>query len=207
MVEQEDAGSMWFDEALDAHPVMAILRGYDTARALTLAHRAWDLGVRLVEVPIQTAAAVQTLSAVAVAADKRGRCVGAGTVVRPGQVTEARAAGAAFTISPGFDADTVRASLAAGLPTMPGIATASDLQAALRLGLRWVKAFPAAALGVDWFRFMRGPFPQVRIVATGGIDGHNAAAFLAAGADAVGVGSALEDAGQLDLLGALSRPR
>ena len=63
-----------------------------------------------------------------------------------------------------------------------------------QLGLTWLKAFPAAALGTGWISAMRGPFPDVRFVATGGIDSDNAAQFLAAGAGAVSLGSAFATA-------------
>jgi len=92
-----------------------------------------------------------------VAAARRDRAapVGAGTVPGPAQVTDARDAGAAFTVSPGFDPGVVDASRAAGLPSLPGVATATDIQRALRHGLRRVKDFPASALGEGWFAAMR----------------------------------------------------
>ena len=78
-----------------------------------------------------------------------------------------------------------------------GVATASEVQAAVGIGLRWLKAFPAARLTPAWFKDMAGPFPQVRFVATGGIHAQNAAEFLAAGASVVALGSALADPEQL----------
>jgi Entner-Doudoroff aldolase len=199
MVRDQD----WFDGTLGTCPIMAILRGYSTQDTLALAHRAWDLGITMVEIPIQTDAALETLAAVAAAARDRGTAVGAGTVLSPEHVISARDAGAAFTVSPGFDPDVVDASHAAGLPSLPGVATATDVQSALRRGLRWLKAFPAAALGEGWLSAMRGPFPQVNFVATGGMTAGNAERFLHAGASAVAVGSALEDPTQLDRLAAI----
>ncbi|MDA3629433.1 thiamine phosphate synthase [Saccharopolyspora oryzae] len=66
-----------------------------------------------------------------------------------------------------------------------------------------VKAFPAAELGAGWFKAVRGPFPGLRMVATGGMNARNAAEFLSAGAAVVAVGSALEDADQLPALAGL----
>ncbi|NEB81742.1 bifunctional 4-hydroxy-2-oxoglutarate aldolase/2-dehydro-3-deoxy-phosphogluconate aldolase, partial [Streptomyces sp. SID14478] len=103
----------------------------------------------------------------------------------------------------GLDAAVASASVAAGLPHLPGVATATDVQAARALGLTWLKAFPASVLGADWFRAMRGPFPEVPFVATGGMDAGNAAAYLSAGARVVAVGSALEDPAQLASLAEL----
>jgi Entner-Doudoroff aldolase len=119
------------------------------------------------------------------------------------QVALAGSLGCAFTVAPGLDADVVRVSRARGLPHVPGVATASEIQQALHLGCEWLKAFPASVLGTGWFRAMRGPFPTLRLVATGGIDAENAADFLDAGADMVAVGSALADPRQLEALAEL----
>ncbi len=81
------------------------------------------------------------------------------------------------------------------------------MQLAVSLGLTWVKAFPATWLGSGWFRHIRGPFPQVHFVATGGLDASNVEEFLAAGVRVAAVGSALEDASQLDRLAGVLRSR
>jgi Entner-Doudoroff aldolase len=192
-----------FDELFAGRPLMALFRGLGEARSLELARTAWGLGIDLVELPIQSEADVAALAAVAEAGRAEGRLVGAGTVLSARHVELAASAGAAFTVSPGFDADVVRASTAAGLPSLPGVATATEVQAALALGLTWMKAFPASVIGTGWFRAMAGPFPTARFVATGGIDASNAQDFLAAGARTVAVGSALEDPAQLPALAAL----
>jgi 2-dehydro-3-deoxyphosphogluconate aldolase/(4S)-4-hydroxy-2-oxoglutarate aldolase len=89
------------------------------------------------------------------------------------------------------------------IPMLPGVSTPSEVQIASALGLSWMKAFPAQWLGAGWFRHIRGPFPQVRFVATGGLDATNARQFLDVGVRVVAVGSALEDPQQLDLLAGL----
>jgi 2-dehydro-3-deoxyphosphogluconate aldolase/(4S)-4-hydroxy-2-oxoglutarate aldolase len=152
---------------------------------------------------VQTAEDVEALRVVADAARERGLMVGAGTVVTLEHVRQAKDAGAAFTVSPGFDVDIVRGSHEAGLPALPGVATATEVQHALGEGLIWLKAFPASALGAGWFPAMHGPFPQARFVATGGMDSSNARAFLDAGVRIVAVGSALDDETQLPALAAL----
>ena len=161
----------WFEHEFVTTRVMVIMRGLGGDASLALAERAWAAGVRAVEVPIQRPADVESLRVVAAAACERGLAVGAGTVVRVEQVEVARRAGAAYTVSPGLDDDVVRASLDAGLATLPGVATASEVQRAVRLGLGWLKMFPAATLGPGWIGAMRGPFPDVRFVATGGVLG------------------------------------
>ena len=190
----------WFDEAFSRAPVMAILRGFAPARTVELAQRGWDAGITCIEVPIQSASAIDALAATAKAAADRGMTVGAGTVVTTELVTQAREAGASFTVAPGFDPAVALASMNAGMPHLPGVATGTDVQQAAALGLGWVKAFPASVLGAGWFSAMQGPFPSMNFVATGGMNARNAPEFLAAGARVVAVGSALEDNAQIDLL-------
>jgi len=197
--------SDWFTDAFKAKPLMAILRGFSRDRTLELAQAAWSLGIESVEIPIQTSAAVETLQAVVAAAQAHGHFVGAGTVTSIERVQQAADVGAAFTVAPGFDRDVARASRDAGLAHLTGAASASEIQAAQRFGATWVKAFPASVLGTGWFEAMRGPFPQVRFVATGGMNARNAAEYLDAGASVVAVGSALGDPAQLELLSGLGR--
>ncbi|MGO1627225.1 bifunctional 4-hydroxy-2-oxoglutarate aldolase/2-dehydro-3-deoxy-phosphogluconate aldolase [Microbacterium sp.] len=189
-----------FDELFDGQRFMAILRGMAPAEAVALATRAWDLGIDLVEVPIQTPDAVASLEAVVAAGRERGKRVGSGTVVTIEQVEASASAGAAFTVAPGTDGSVLGASHRREMPHLPGVATATEVQRAQALGVDWVKAFPAATLGTSWFRTMRGPFPGIRFVATGGMDAHNAEEFLASGVSVVAVGSALSDPRQIDLL-------
>lgn len=192
-----------FDELFQRAPLMAILRGMGEERSLDVATTAWDLGIDVVELPIQTPADIQALRVVAAAGRERGKVVGAGTVVSVEHVRQAADAGAQFTVSPGFDPQIVRASSDAGLPAMPGVATASEVQLALKEGLSWLKAFPASVLGTGWLAAMRGPFPQVKFVTTGGMNASNAGEYLRAGARVVAVGSALEDPDQLPRLASL----
>ncbi len=197
----------FFEATFAGSPLMAILRSAGTERALRVATTAWDLGLDSVEVTIQSAADVDALRAVADLARERGAVVGAGTIVTPEQVGVAVAAGAGYLVSPGLDPVVVRAAQDAGIPILPGVATPSEVQQALGLGLTWLKAFPAQWLGAGWFRHIRGPFPQAQFIATGGMDAGNAAEFLDAGVRVVAVGSALEDPAQLEKLAALLAAR
>lgn len=185
---------------IHGQPVMSILRNMDPHRSVALATRAWDLGIDLVEVPIQSPDAIPSLAAVVRAGAERGKMVGAGTIISSEQVLKCVQFGVAFTVAPGLDEEIVKLCREAGLPHLPGVATASEIQAAVRLGCSVVKAFPASVLGPEWFKAMRGPFPDVSFVATGGVDASNATAFLDAGAATVAVGSALADERQLDMV-------
>lgn len=185
---------------------MAILRGFSPARSVELAERAWDLGIGLVEVPVQSQHSLVALAAVVEAGARRGRSVGAGTVVSTAQLEQVSAMGATFAVSPGFDIRLVESAAEQGLAYLPGVGSATDIQLAAGAGVTHLKAFPAGVLGPNWFRAMRGPFPDVVLVATGGIDAASASQFLAAGAAAVAVGSALEDDRQLSELARLVQP-
>ncbi|MEU5936401.1 bifunctional 4-hydroxy-2-oxoglutarate aldolase/2-dehydro-3-deoxy-phosphogluconate aldolase [Micromonospora sp. NPDC047187] len=195
-----------FDHIFGGARVMAILRGLPVAETVRLAERAWDLGIDVVEVPVATADAVPALRAAVEAGAERDRIVGAGTVLDVEQVAAAADAGARFTVAPGLDLAVADAAAARGLPHLPGVATPTEAQQALRHGLTWLKAFPAIALGPAWFKAVAGPLPQLRFVATGGLDAGNAEAFLQAGVRVVAVGSALSDPTQLDALATLTRP-
>lgn len=192
-----------FTKIFADNPIMAILRGYGPVRSLQLAQQAWDLGIGLVEIPIQTDDDVIALREVCAAAKQLGKIVGAGTVVSVEHIELAARAGADFTVSPGFDREIVHQSISMGLPTIPGVSTPTEIQLAMAAGLEWVKAFPATVLGTSWFAAMSGPFPDIKFLGTGGIDAANAGEYFAAGARAVAVGSTLENSEQLPLLAAL----
>ena len=183
--------------------LMAILRGLPPDETVAIATLLWDAGVELLEVPIGTPEAVPSLRAAVAAGRDRGLRVGAGTVVTPEQARVAAAEGAQYTVAPGLDLTVLSASLAAGLPHLPGVATATEVQHARAAGCRWLKAFPAKALGTGWLRAVRAPFPDVRFVATGGLEVADVPAFLAAGARVVALGGALADPAQREALAGL----
>jgi Entner-Doudoroff aldolase len=193
----------YFERLFTGQQVMAILRGYPPAQTVELASRAWDLGMTAVEVPVQSEDAYPAFFAATEAAHERGAVLGAGTIYRVEQVRRVHELGAAFAVAPGFDPAVARACAEVGLPYLPGVATATEIQAALAVGCTWLKAFPGRELGPAWIKAMLAPFPQVNFVVTGGVDAANAHGFLTAGARAVAVGSALEDPTQLDQLSSL----
>jgi Entner-Doudoroff aldolase len=184
------------NEIFGAERVMAILRGLPPAETVEVATQLWDAGVTVLEVPIGTPDAMASLRAAVAAAAERDRWVGAGTVTTPDQARAAADAGARYTVAPGLDLTVLAASLAAGLPHLPGVGTAGEVQRARAAGCRWLKAFPAKALGPEWIAAMRGPFPDVRFVATGGLTVADAKPFLDAGAAVVALGAALADPAQ-----------
>ena len=200
------ACDQYFTALFEGQYVMAILRGMNPMTTVTLCEQAWQAGISVAEVTIESAAAEPSLRAAVERGGHLGRPVGAGTVTSRGRVEAALAVGAAFTVAPGFDVEVARASLKVGLPHLPGVTTPTEIQRAVRRGFRWLKLFPAGDLGPGWIKAMLGPFPDVRIVATGGIGAGNAAEFLAAGASVVAVGGNLRQPGALEALARLRPP-
>ncbi|MFE3142566.1 bifunctional 4-hydroxy-2-oxoglutarate aldolase/2-dehydro-3-deoxy-phosphogluconate aldolase [Streptomyces scopuliridis] len=190
----------FFRDHFARNPVLGIFRNLTPGRTVEMCERAWDFGVELVEVPVQTRDALPALRAAIDAAEPLGKRIGAGTVTSVDQLTAVHDLGAAFTVAPGFHPEVVAESARLGLPHLPGVATATEIAAALATGRTWLKAFPAKQLGPDWIAAHLAPFPMARFVATGGVDASNAASFLAAGCRAVAVGSALSDPAALPAL-------
>lgn len=134
-------------------------------------------GLTAAEVVLRTPAALRVLAELA---PTRGLLVGAGTVVDPGQVDAVVDAGARFVVSPGHDPDVVARAHARGVPAVPGVSTASEVQLARRSGLRLLKLFPAGAVGgTALLAGLAGPFPDVSFVPTGGIGEAELGAYLA----------------------------
>ena len=175
---------------LDSCRVLAIVHDPDPAETVRLCRRAWALAIKLVEIPIRAEGDLALLTGAVAAGRSEGRIVGAGTIISADLVRQVADLGAAFTVGPGLDEGVAETSAQLGLPHLPGVATATEVQRALALGLRWQKVFPAQSLGTGWFSAMRQPFRQGKFVATGGITAANAGEFLEAGAAAVSLGSA-----------------
>ena len=149
----------------------------DAAAAPALAAALRSGGLPVAEVTFRTAAAESAIRAMAEDPDM---LVGAGTVTRPAQVDRALECGAKFIVSPAFSADVVRTCLDRGVPVLPGVATPSEIQWALEVGLDTVKFFPAETLGgVAALKAMSAPFPDMRFVPTGGVGPQNLRSYLA----------------------------
>ena len=134
-------------------------------------------GIPVAEVTFRTAVAAAAIRRIAGDTDV---LVGAGTVVRPEQVDEAVTAGARFIVTPGLSLRVIERCRELDVLVIPGVATATEVIAALDQGLDLLKLFPAqAAGGIALLRALRGPFPDVRFVPTGGITAANAASYLA----------------------------
>ncbi|MCA1849257.1 MAG: bifunctional 4-hydroxy-2-oxoglutarate aldolase/2-dehydro-3-deoxy-phosphogluconate aldolase, partial [Actinobacteria bacterium] len=123
--------------------------------------------------------------------------VGAGTLVTRAQVAEAAEAGASYLVSPGLDDEVVASMQATSLPAMAGVLTPTEVMRGVRLGVDVMKLFPGSLGGPSYLRSLRGPFPDVPFMPTGGVSADNVGDWLAAGAIAVGAGSELASAGDI----------
>jgi 2-dehydro-3-deoxyphosphogluconate aldolase/(4S)-4-hydroxy-2-oxoglutarate aldolase len=149
----------------------------DPSGAKPLAEALIAGGLPLAEVTFRTAAATQTVAAMA---EDPALTVGAGTVISVDEVEAAVAAGARFVVSPGFSSGVVRRCQELGVAVVPGVATATELMAALDAGITTVKLFPAEPLGgINTLRALAAVFSEVRFVPTGGISAANAPTYLA----------------------------
>ena len=147
-------------------------------------------GVRAFELTLNDpeADALRAIEAAALVGPGLGREVGAGTVLSIDAARRAIDAGATFLVMPHLDADLVAWAAGHGIPAFPGCATPTEILAAWRAGAAAVKLFPASSAGPGFVREMRGPFPGIPLVPTGGVTLETAPAFIAAGAVAIGMG-------------------
>ncbi len=163
---------------LSAQAVLPVVVIDDDARALPLARALLAGGITAIEITLRTPAALDCIGAVARALPEIA--VGAGTVLEPGDLDAARAAGARFAVSPGTTPELLRAAAASDLPFLPGVATASEAMAAAAFGYETLKFFPAVPSGgVAALRALAGPLPRLAFAPTGGITAANAPEFLA----------------------------
>jgi len=180
-----------FDAAFARCPLVAILRGVEPDAVEAIGEELVAAGFTLIEVPMNSPDPLDSVARLA----KRlgGRAViGAGTVLDVAQVAAMRDAGGQMVISPNADLDVIRASAAAGLASLPGIATPSEAFAALKAGASALKLYPAEGASPAVLKAMRAVLPKtVRVLPVGGITPEDMAPWRAAGAAGFGLGSAL----------------
>jgi 2-dehydro-3-deoxyphosphogluconate aldolase / (4S)-4-hydroxy-2-oxoglutarate aldolase len=177
-------------DRLRQHRLLAILRGVPASQAPRLVEVLHAAGLRLFEVALSEPGGLDALRAVRQAFGA-GLALGAGTVVGVPLAEQAQAAGADFLVTPHLVPAVAAYARAQGLGLLSGALTPTEIMAALEQGSAAVKVFPAGALGPDYFRQLRGPYPDVPLLAVGGVDQHNLAAYLQAGALGAGIGGAL----------------
>ena len=170
-------------------PIVAILRGVTPDEILGTAGALVDAGVRCIEVPLNSPQPFDSIERLCRAFGERVMC-GAGTVLSAGDVDRLHGIGARLVVSPNVDAAVIARSVALGLTPVPGFLSATEALVAIAAGARWLKLFPAGAMGTGYWRGLSAVVPaDVALVATGGVNADNAADWLAAGAQGLGIGA------------------
>lgn len=180
-----------FDAAFASCPLIAILRGVRPDEVVAIGEELVAAGFTLIEVPMNSPDPLDSVARLAEAVGDRAM-IGAGTVLTVEHVAAMRDAGGRMVISPNTNLDVIRASAAAGLVSLPGIATPSEALAALDAGATALKLFPAEAASPVVLKAMRAILPkEVRVLPVGGIVPEGMAPWREAGAAGFGLGSAL----------------
>lgn len=179
--------------------IVAIFRGIHPGRCSKAAQALYDGGITMMEVTFnqkeadsQYASTLESIRNIAEAGEGK-IFVGAGTVMNTKQVVLAYNAGAQYIITPTVDEEVIGLSRDLGMVTMPGAFSATEINNAYKAGADLVKVFPAADMGINYFKSIRGPLGHIPLVAVGGVNINNAKDFLNAGAVALGIGGNLVD--------------
>jgi 2-dehydro-3-deoxyphosphogalactonate aldolase len=185
--------------ALRAHlatlPLIAILRGVRPGEAVAIGQALLDAGFRAIEVPLNSPQPLASIAALAAAFGERA-LIGAGTVLDAAAALRIADAGGRLIVMPHADLAIIRAAKTQGLLCVPGVATSTEAFAALAAGADALKLFPAEALPPAVVKAWRAVLPKdVWLLPVGGITPERMAPYLAAGADAFGLGSALYQPG------------
>ena len=202
-------------EAVKERKIVAIVRGLKPDYLVRLGHAFEEGGIGLMEVTYDQRAPetwADTARAIeAVEQEFGGRLlVGAGTVIRPEQVTMTYNAGGRYLVTPATQPEIIRMGKALGLGLFPGALTPTEILAAHEAGADAVKVFPASALGPAYIKAVRAPLSHIPLMAVGGVNEKNAADFMKAGCVGLGVGGNLVNkewiqSGQWDKITALAK--
>jgi 2-dehydro-3-deoxyphosphogluconate aldolase/(4S)-4-hydroxy-2-oxoglutarate aldolase len=170
--------------------IVAVVRSQDSRQLVEVVGALADGGVTVVEITFSVPNALDVLKQVRQALGDRV-LLGAGTILDAETGRAALLAGAEYLVSPTLNLDVIRLCHRYDKLVMPGAFTPTEILTAWEAGADIVKVFPAEVLGPAFFKAMRGPLPQIRLMPTGGVDLATAASFLQAGACCLGIGGQL----------------
>ena len=168
--------------------IVAVVRSPDCQQLVEACRALADGGVTVVEITMTVPHALDVVKAVRQALGDR-LLLGAGTILDPETARAALLAGAEYIVAPTVNLDVIKLCQRYDKLVMPGAFTPTEILAAWEAGADIVKVFPADVVGPAFFKAMRGPLPQIRLMPTGGVDLNTAGEFLKAGACCLGIGS------------------
>jgi 2-dehydro-3-deoxyphosphogluconate aldolase / (4S)-4-hydroxy-2-oxoglutarate aldolase len=180
---------------------MPVLRGKDADSVLEVAHVLLEEGFKFLEVTFTVPNALDVMRELSI----DGAIVGAGTVLEVAQYKAAEKAGAKFIVSPGVDVSVLEFARDREVPFIPGVFTPSEVMCARAYGFTMLKLFPGELGGIGHLKSLRGPFPDLHFMPTGGVNNTNIQDWVNAGAIAVGIGSSLTGDGDLNGIRARAR--
>lgn len=183
-------GKMQTVEIILEEKIIAIIRASGLIDVIPVARALLDGGLHVLEVSFNTPGAADLIRKIS---EEFGDdlCCGAGTVVDEFTAMRAIEAGSRFIISPIADEGMMRACISNGIPVIPGAFTAAEIHNSFTRGAPMVKVFPAEPSGPNYIKAIKAVFPQIPMVAVGGIDAGNARLYLSKGASAVAVGTSI----------------
>lgn len=170
--------------------VIAVLRAVDARRYAPVVDVLADNGIRGIELTMSTPGTLEVLADIRAGVADEVQ-VGIGTITTVAQLQEALDAGVDFVVTPTTDVTVIDAAVTAGVPIYPGGLTPTELWTGWAAGATAVKVFPAALVGPAYVAHLRGPFPDIEVIPSGGIGMAEAAEWIQAGARAVSVGRPL----------------
>jgi 2-dehydro-3-deoxyphosphogalactonate aldolase len=182
---------MPLDLVIPGLPLVAILRGVPTERALDVGQAVYGAGIRAIEVPLNSPEAVKSIAQLAGFFGDTCLC-GAGTVLDPEDVARVHVAGGRLIVAPNIDAAVISQARRLGMIVMPGFATATEAFAGIAAGATHLKLFPAATYGAGHLKALKSVLPKsIPVFAVGGIGADQVAGWSEAGASGFGFGSEL----------------
>lgn len=176
--------------AFGSMPIVGIIRNIKAESLASILPHYVEAGFSTIEITMNTPGAGKMIAdTITLYGNKLN--IGAGTICSLGDLEKALNAGANFIVTPVVVKEVIKECVKLGVPVFPGAFSPTEIYEAWSLGAAMVKVFPASSLGPDFIKSVKAPFPQIKIMPTGGIETKDLSVYRKSGADAFGIGSPL----------------